>query len=141
MILIEEERLWDLLGTFLVHNPYNIRAHISGLYGVIESVENDDYLDQDQKDAIYATLYWHIPPAMAHAAVRMGLVAPVSGGFGYFKSLSLFPMLSLAIGYQQLGFTVSELPSTVIRYTGGTGGAYKPPGSHHFAFRNPISGM
>ncbi len=141
MILIEEERLWDLLGTFLVHNPYNIRAHFSGLYGVVESVRDDDYLSQEQKDAIYATLYWHVPPTLAHIGVRMGLIPAVSGGFGYYKSLSMFPMLCLALGYQQLGFTVAELPSKIIKHTGGTGGAYKPPGSQHFAFRNPISGM
>ena len=141
MILIEEDRLWDLLGTFVVHNPYNFRAHISGLYGIAESIENDDYLNQQQRDAIYATLYWHLPPTMAHIGVRMGLIAPVSGGFGYYKSLSLFPTLALGVGYQQLGYTVAELPARVIRATGGTDGAYKPPGSRHFAFRNPISGM
>ncbi len=141
MILIEEDRLWDLLGTILVHNPYNFRAHVAGLYGLVQSVENDDYLTQQQKDAIYATLYWHIPPTMAHIGVRVGLIPAVSGGFGYYKSLSMFPAASLALAYQQLGFTVAELPSQIIRATGGTDGAYRPPGSQHYAFRNPITGM
>ena len=141
MILIEEQRAWELLGTFLVHNPYNIRAHISGLYDLVESYESSKDLTQRQKDNLYATLYWHIPPTMAHIGVRMGLIPAVTGGFGYFKPLTIFPMLGLALGYQQLGYTVSELPSRVISATGGTGGVYKPPGSHHFAFRNPISGM
>ncbi len=137
----ETQRALELLGIFVIHNPYNFRAHAMSFYDLVDSINNDNYLSDQQKDMIMVSILWHLPPVAVHTAMRLGFLPAVSGGFGYYKSLSMFPMLAMALGYQQLGYTVAEMPSRVISATGGTGGAYKPPGSNHWAFRNPVTGM
>ena len=150
MISLETDEALDLLYTVLVHNPYNVKAHLTGIAGVVEAVVEDEYLDRDQEMALWATLYWHIPPTMAHIGVRMGLIPAVSGGFGYFKTLSTMPKIATGVLWLNLAYMLhphvdyaieNQNPYDIVRITGGTGGAYKPPGSHHFAFRNPVTGM
>lgn len=135
------DALWELMLVTLQHNPYNIRVHLESLFGLSDTLSKGEYITREQEMAMFATAFYHVPIVVIHAGVRLGVVPAVSGGFGYFKSLVPFPMLQLSLGYQQLGFTVAEMPATVLQYTSGTGGAYKPPGSNHWSFRNPISGM
>lgn len=146
----ELDEALEYLAVFLEHNPYNVRAQLSGIYGLIVAVDEDKYLTEKQKVALMATILWHIPPTMAHVGVKMGLIPAVSGGFGYWKSLTALPRVANALLYANIAYMLAphvqyaienQNPYDIVRITGGSGGAYKPPGSHHFAFRNPISGM
>ncbi len=146
----EVEPALDMLSVFFEHNPYNVKAHLTGIYGLIVAVEEDEYLTEEQKVALVATALWHLPPTMAHVGVRMGLIPAVSGGFGYWKSMTTMPKFATGIVYANIGYMLyphveyaveNQNPYDIVRLTGGTGGAYKPPGSTNWSFRNPISGM
>jgi len=150
VIFLEVDEALDMLAIVFKHNPYNVKAHLTGIAGVVEAYVEDEYLDKDQEMALWATIYWHIPPTMAHIGVRLGLIPAVSGGFGYWKSLSTVPKVASGVLWANIAYMLyphvdyaieNQNPYDIVRLTSGTDGAYKPPGSHHFAFRNPVTGM
>lgn len=100
-----------------------------------------DQLSDDQIQSLIYAGFWHAPVWAVHIAHRLGAFPSHTGGFGYYRSLAMFPMLGLGLSYFTLGREVVTAPYRAISATGGAGGAYKPPGSYSFAFRNPISGM
>ncbi len=152
-ITFDVDRFWeymDLFGTLLVHNPYNIEAQLKGIAGIIGSIVEDDYLSDEQELALFATIFWHIPPTMAQIGYRLGLVPAVSGGFGYYKTLSTMPRLFNAVLYANIGFMLApkvayaaehQNPYSIIETT-NPGGNYMVthPGGG-MSFRNPVTGM
>ncbi len=138
------------LAIFAEHNPYNAEAQIEGLFNIIQAVANDDYLDEEQEWALYATIFWHIPPTLAHIGYRVGLVPAVSGGFGYYKTLSTMPKLARTVLWANIAYMLApkvvyalehQNPYSIIETT-NPGGDYMVthPGGG-MSFRNPVTGM
>lgn len=123
-------------------NPYNIRHHVESLFGAYSTLYYGDELSDDQIEGLIYAGLWHAPVWGVHIAHRLGIAFPGHiGGFGFYKSLAMFPALGAGLTYYTIGREVFSAPHRTITATGGSDGVYKPPGSYDFAFRNPISGM
>jgi hypothetical protein len=123
---------------FFEHNPYNFRVHLEGLYNWADILVGDREMSIEDQEVLFDTVAWHIPPFMAHVGAKLGLWA--NPGFGYYKTLSLFPAATAALTYWTVGREVTKLPGRTISFT-SKHGAYKPPASSHWSYRNPITGM
>jgi hypothetical protein len=135
---ITEDLLLDPVG-FLEANPYNARHHLVSAYGVTNTIYYGKDLSDDQiENMIYAGL-WHAPAWGVHIAHRMGAFAAHTGGFGYYRSLAMFPVLGALLGYYTFGREVMAAPTRTIGYTAGDDTRFHFGGG--ISFRNPISGM
>ncbi len=124
---------------FLEANPYNLRHLASSLYGVADTAYYGKDMTDEQIDSLIYAGFWHAPPWGVHMAHKLGAFSTHTGGFGYYRSLSMFPALGAYLAYFTVGREVVAAPNYSIRYTAGDdmrvhiGGGY--------SFRNPISGM
>ncbi len=144
------EEYMEALKAVLIHNPFNVEAQLVGIASIIGAIAEDDYLDDEQELALFATIFWHIPPTMAHIGYRLGLVPAVSGGFGYYKTLSTMPKLARTVLWANIAYMLAphfvnavehQNPYSVIETT-NPGGNYMVthPGGG-MSFRNPVTGM
>ncbi len=111
------------------------------IYGATDTLYHGKSLTTDQKEGLlYATL-WHLPVWAAHIAHRFGAfgTAGYSGGFGYYRSLEMFPGLQYALAYYTVGREVVAAPYRSARYTAGHDMRTHVGG--HMSFRNPITGL
>lgn len=82
---------------FYKANPFNIPHLVDSAYRAAYALYYDDDLsDEDYTALVYAGL-WHAPVWAAHIAHKMGAFAGYTGGFGYYRSLSMLPMGGLAL--------------------------------------------
>lgn len=128
----------DLLA-FFEANPYNIRHIIQSIGGSAATVYYGRELSEDQVEGLIYAGFWHAPVWGIHIAHRFGAFATHTGGFGYYKTLALFPALSTALAYYTVGRETVTAPYRSVRYTAGDDMRMHVGGN--VSFRNPISGM
>ena len=126
---------------FLESNPYNIRHHFMSIYGAADVLYHGRELTGEQREGLFYATLWHTPVWAAHIAHRFGVLGTAGhvGGFGYFKSLEMFPGLQLALAYYTVGREVVAAPYRSVRFTAGDDMRKHVGGG--LSFRNPISGM
>ncbi len=82
---------------FFKANPYNIPHLTDSAYrAAYAAYYDDDLSDEDYTALVYAGL-WHTPVWGAHIAHKLGAFAGHTGGFGYYRSLSMFPVAGLVL--------------------------------------------
>jgi hypothetical protein len=135
---ITEDLLLDPV-RFLEGNPYNARHHAVSAYGVANTIYYGKDLNEEQLDSLIYAGLWHAPAWGIHVAHKMGAFASHSGGFGYYRSMAMFPTLGAIFGYFTIGREVMATPMRTITYTAGDDTRFHYGGG--ISFRNPISGM
>ena len=109
---------------FFKANPFNIPHLTDSIYRAAYALYyDDDISDEDYTALVYAGL-WHAPPWAAHIAHRLGAFAGHTGGFGYYRSLSMFPALGLALS----AVTSAQYQSRVWKHIGDS-----KTGSTHYS--------
>ena len=116
---------------FFKANPFNIPHLTESLYrAAYAAYYDDDITDEDYTALVYAGL-WHTPAWGAHLAHKMGAFAGHRGGFGYYRSLSMFPAAGLAL----TAVTSAQYQSDVWKHIGDP-----KTGATHYAGAGSMSG-
>ena len=124
---------------FLEANPYNIRHIIQSIGGAAATMYYGQSLSDDQVEGLIYAGLWHAPVWGIHIAHKLGAFAGHTGGFGYYKTLAMFPMLSTALGYYTVGREVVAAPYRSVAYTGVDTMRLHVGGTSSFI--NPITGL
>ena len=85
------------LYAFYTANPYNFGHLGASAFGVIESLYYDEDLTDEQVESMIYAAAWHSPVWGVHIAHKLGAFAGYTGGFGYYRSLSMFPRIASGI--------------------------------------------
>ena len=116
---------------FFKANPFNVPHLTYSAHGAAHAAYYDEDLsDEDYEALIYAGL-WHAPVWAIHIAHKLGAFAGYSGGFGYYRSLSMFPVLGVGLA----AVSSAQYQSDVWNYIGDP-----KTGATHYAGAGSMSG-
>ena len=79
---------------FYQANPFNFGHLGASALGVSESLYYDEDLTDEQVESLLYAAAWHAPVWGVHIAHKLGAFAGHTGGFGYYRSLGMFPRLA-----------------------------------------------
>jgi hypothetical protein len=124
---------------FLRANPFNIRHLLGSVYGAADTLYHGRALSQEEKEGLLYAAFWHTPVWAIHIAHKFGAFKSHTGGFGYYKTLGLFPAAVAGLAYYTVGSEVAAAPYRSVAYTAGHDMRKHVGGG--MSFRNPVTGM